>query len=280
MSRALEDGFGDILRKARFGLGLEQSKLAERTRLTSEAINRFEAGLRVPTDEEAERLAEALGLGVKAFQRIVNGWTPLGEVDPSPYTIRTFRFPQMDSNGYLVQGGNIQTSLFVDPGERAEDLIDACTQAGGLDAILVTHSHSDHVDALLDLLSRFPEAVVVGHEKALRRLPLPEGTKRQAVAGDGGVQIGAVDLEVWEAPGHSDDGVIFILGPIAFTGDTLFAGSLGRSAQGPVTYERLIASAERLLTLPGETLLFPGHGPATTVALEATHNPFLAREGR
>lgn len=279
VSRALEDGFGDILRKARFGLGLDQTKLAEITGLTADTINRFEAGLRTPTDAEAERLARALGLGVEAFKAIIHGWVP-PEIDTGPYAVRTFRFASMDSNGYLVTGGGIATSLFVDPGDRPDELIAACIQSGGLDAVLVTHSHSDHVQALPELVNRFPEALVVGHEKALRRLALPGEVKAVAVTRDERVPIGSFELEVWESPGHSDDGVVFIAGNIAFTGDTLFAGSLGRSAQGPVTYERLLRSAQRLLALDERTVLLPGHGPVTTVALESVHNPFLAREGR
>lgn len=274
LALALEDGFHDILKKARYGLGLDPNKVAQAAAISTSQIEAFESGSKTPSDRQTEALAKALDLNGWALWAIVQGWGPEASIDLSPYQVQTFRFPKMDSNGYVLTGPGIQTALLVDPGDRADDLIAACRAAGGLGGILLTHTHFDHIEALSDVVRQFPDVPIVVHEKGAANLP--DTGNVTLVAQDTLIELAGTQLQIWTAPGHSDDGLLIRLGNLVFTGDTLFAGSLGRSAQGPATYRDLLASARRLLSLPPQTRLLPGHGPVTTVALESTYNPFIA----
>ena len=76
-------------------------------------------------------------------------------------------------------------------------------------------------------------------------------------------------------PGHTPGSCCYHAGPVCFTGDTLFAGSLGVACRYPGGYQDIIRSAAKLMELPNDTILLPGHGPATTVREEKEHNPFI-----
>ncbi len=90
------------------------------------------------------------------------------------------------------------------------------------------------------------------------------------------LRFGPIQLEVRHAPGHSPGGVVFVGQDIAFVGDCVFAGSIGRTdLPGGDTGTLLRSIRERILTLPAQTILYTGHGPTTTVAREAASNPFL-----
>lgn len=275
MTLPLEDEYSDVLKKARYGLGLSLAEAAGRAGVAEARLAAFESGSARPEEVEAHAVARALGLSGAAFWGLVQGWRP-PRVDFAPYTVETVRFPQMGANGYVVSRAGVQGAIVIDPGGRVDRLVASCRAAGGLCAILLTHTHFDHVEALPHLVERFPGVPVVVHERGLGRLQA--AANWHSVRGDARCRFGPYELEIWEAPGHSDDGLVILLDTLAFTGDTLFAGSLGRSAQGPATYGALLASARRILSLPQSTRLLPGHGPATTVALEARHNPFLAGE--
>lgn len=158
-----------------------------------------------------------------------------------------------------------------------------------------THGHADHIYANKLLRETWPEmAIACGKEDAallespFRNLsplmaawiksPKPD---RLLVEGDR-IELGASVFEVIETPGHSPGGISLYSEsgpdgtPVVFTGDALFAGSIGRTDFPGARHETLVRSIrEKLLSLPGQTRVYPGHGPTTTIDLEGRTNPFL-----
>lgn len=163
--------------------------------------------------------------------------------------------PDWLSNAYLVAGRPGGTAVFVDSGAPLEPLLRA-VEAHELTPthLLVTHSHGDHT---------------AGNETLRRRFGL-ELVER---AGDR-FQTGELSIELLPTPGHSADSLSFLVnGSACFSGDTLFAGSVGGSGSGFVELRRSIM--EVLLALPPETRILPGHSDETSVAEEWERNPFV-----
>jgi len=136
----------------------------------------------------------------------------------------------------------------------------------------VTHSHQDHIAALGDIRARFPTA----HLHTGSKNAPPQHRNR---ANDF-VHLGSLRITNRDTPGHAPDGVTYIVGNwpddaphVAFVGDAIFAGSMGRGNQSWELARQKVR--EQILTLPAETLLCPGHGPLTTVAGEKANNPFF-----
>jgi len=184
--------------------------------------------------------------------------------------------------------------LLIDPGGEA-DLIVARLRHLGLrpELIVNTHGHADHIGANADLKRSFPDlAIAVGRADApllgspVRNLAVFFGrwTKSppaERLLGDGDVvEAAGVRLLVRELPGHTRGHICLLAEEetptVVFCGDTLFAGSVGRTDLPGGSRRQLLAGIEGvLLSLPPETILYPGHGPATTVGVERAHNPFL-----
>jgi glyoxylase-like metal-dependent hydrolase (beta-lactamase superfamily II) len=179
--------------------------------------------------------------------------------------------------------------VVIDPGAEPERIVSALDAWGAApDAILLTHAHLDHVTAVGGLVERYScpvylhpadlelyraapqQALMFGLQVGPQ--PLPD-----MVLSDGQrLAFGAIRLQVHHAPGHSPGGVVFEGHGIAFVGDCVFAGSIGRTDLPGGDTETLLASIrEQILTLPGHTVLHSGHGPSTTVEREAASNPFL-----
>jgi len=268
----LEDEFGDIVRKARTGLGISLDQLAQSTGIERETLVAFEAYERTPSREESDTLAGRLGLGRDALWGVASGsYSPRRMRAPFGLELLSFIFPGMDSKGYAIRWVDSGVTLFVDPGGSASEIVEALESRGWtLDAILVTHGHSDHVAGLKGLRERFPVPVFAARGEWT-------GEGLVDVTGLESVEVRGVRVRVIPCPGHTPQSVSFAAGGVAAVGDTLFAGSLGGAYQGPRFYGELLKSARRILELPDETVLLPGHGPATTVAAEKIHNPFLAR---
>lgn len=279
-----EDDFCDILRKARFGRGVSVGALAAATGVPPGRIEALESGESSPPParSEVEALARALGLGEAALWHAAAGLRRPAIVEgllPLSWELRRFTFPGLNSNGYILADRAAGAALLVDPGGLTPEFMEAVTEpCVPLRAVLITHGHSDHVEALPWVRERLPGVPVVAHPLTVRSLGI-RGPVCVPQSEDE-LQFDGIRVQVWFTPGHSADGLCFRVGPAVFVGDTLFAGSLGRSERGPATYAHLLKSARRLLDLPAATVLLPGHGPPTTVAAEATGNPFLtSRDG-
>lgn len=270
----LEDEFGDVVRKARQGLGLSVEELARATGIEPEALVSMEGYRRAPTRAESDALARRLGLAAEPLWAIAGGrYAPAVSAWPAGLEIVTFTFAPMNSHGYLVRHKASGACFLVDPGGDARGILTAVEAQGGtLSAVLLTHGHADHVGALEAVLRR-AQAPVVAHPREW------SGPGLRPVEGDAELSFGDCTVRVLHTPGHTEGGLSFVLDGAAFVGDTLFAGSLGGPLRGSGWYERLLESGRRLVSLPGKTVLLPGHGPATTAALERENNPFLARGG-
>jgi len=277
----LEDEFGDIIRKARTGLGLPLEEAARRAGLDAPRLAELESYAQAPDRSVSDALSQALGLGAEQLWAIAAGRYAPGAVSaPAGLQVRTFTFTAMNANGYVAAGPGGE-AFIVDPGGDGDRLLEAVQAEGWrLTAVLITHTHADHV-ADLEKVCRDRRVPVFVSPEGLGALPPGIGAEGAA---DGRIlRLGeGLAIRVMATPGHSPDGLCFVVEPeeggagCAFVGDTLFAGSLGGPHRGSEGYARLLASARRIMELPPETVLFPGHGPPTRVADERRWNPFLA----
>lgn len=206
--------------------------------------------------------------------------------------VRCFEGGPFQENAYLVSCPVTGRAAAVDPGGGTPALLEAVARDGlDLEAILLTHAHLDHVDGIPGVRQQFPDVPVYLHPRdrpiydaapeqaALFGLPapdLPPETRDLKV----GVpfRIGEVTLDVRLAPGHAPGHVLFLSRSLeaALVGDVIFRGSIGRTdLPGGDTATLLNSIREEILTLPGETRLYPGHGPDTTVEMERRSNPFV-----
>jgi glyoxylase-like metal-dependent hydrolase (beta-lactamase superfamily II) len=208
--------------------------------------------------------------------------------------IRTFVLGSFGVSAYLVAEGT--DAVLVDAPEGSEAIIRSCDARGLAPRILVnTHGHFDHIAANAALKARWPEmTLAIGTADAamltspLRNLGAVFGLWVKSPAADrrledgDRLEAGAVVLEVIATPGHSKGGISLYLAqgpdgtPAVFTGDTLMAGGVGRTDFPGASPKTLLESIRtRLLTLPPQTLVYPGHGGATTVGAEARTNPYV-----
>lgn len=208
--------------------------------------------------------------------------------------IKTFYFNPIRVCCYVVWD-DTGTCVFIDPGcygdrelQRLKDFV-ADNQLHP-DKILLTHGHFDHILGV-DAVARtwnievwihpadHAQMVRSGQWCAQLGLAFKPYTGILHDLADGGtISFGETELKVIETPGHTQGGVCFLCekDQVLFAGDTLFAGSIGRTDHPGGDYDQLIASIDRkLMTLDGDITVLPGHGPATSIGYERATNPFL-----
>ena len=203
------------------------------------------------------------------------------------------------ANCYVVGCTGTKEGVVIDPGTMdTDDTRELADEVRGLGLhivnILNTHGHPDHVSGNDYLKVAVGGEVLIHQLDALKLTDPVRNASRMfgmdmavsppdEVIKDGDViRFGKQALTVAHTPGHSSGGVVFVGDGFVFTGDTLFAGSIGRSDlpdssdEGTNAYDVLIASInEKLMTLPDETVVLSGHGPASTIGRERNTNPFL-----
>jgi hydroxyacylglutathione hydrolase len=272
---ALEDDPSDLLRKAQRGNRLDDAELAHRTGLDAMAIAAWKRGDGVPTEDQARALAVVLRLDPGKFaDAAARRWYPGAELPPD---VRHHPHDPHPSNGYLFFLQDGKTAALVDPAGYPQTLLRAVNEGPyALRYILVTHKHADHCDATADVARAFPDAQIVMHKAdahaigdlAHRALPVVDGD--ELPFGDDAA------IRMIHTPGHTDGSSCFLFRETVFSGDTLFAGSVGGIFADVATYDDLLASVKfKLFSLGDHTVVMPGHGPPTTIAQERAHNPFF-----
>ena len=191
------------------------------------------------------------------------------------------------TNCYLVYGEEDKEAVVIDPGAEARKIIEAIKLFElRPNYILNTHGHIDHIGANAKLKAEFNVPVMLsekdldlyfnpgfGLKHVLKKQPRPDYFLQE----DDIINFGTNCLKVIETPGHTPGGISFLAPGKVFCGDTLFSGSIGRTDLLGGSFNQLLTSIkEKLLSLAPGTVVYPGHGPLSTIGNEKANNPFLS----
>lgn len=271
MSIPIEDGPSDIVRKAMTGLGLRDHRLEELSGADEATVAALKSGRADAVT--VRRLAPHLGLDAEKLIRLAAGYpapppAPAGLV-ALELACPTPAWPGMTTNAYVVHAPGDTRCLVVDTGTNPAAIISEIRRRKlSPEAILLTHGHFDHADGLPALRAEFGDPPAFAHpaDAIPRTFPAEAGAI---------VAAGPLRLVARATPGHTEGGLSWVAENLAFafTGDALFAGSVGGAPRRLA--EALAAVRRELLSLPGAAVFAPGHGPLTTAATELEHNPFF-----
>ena len=273
----LEDDFSDVLRKAQRGTGVTSAQLAQRTGIAAVDIDGWTRGEGVASDDQARALAPGLRLDPGKFADLAaQRWHPHVAL---PANVRHHPHDPHPSNGYLFFLEDGKTAALIDPAGLPSTLMRAVNEGPyTLRYILITHKHADHCDATADVARAYPHAEIVMHRSdaraigglAKRALPIVDGD--ELPFGD------HAGIRMLHTPGHTDGSSAFLFRSTLFTGDTLFAGSVGGAFGDVSGYDDILASIQfKMFALDDATVVMPGHGPPSTIGEEKAHNPFFLR---
>lgn len=188
------------------------------------------------------------------------------------------------ANCYILMDEETKEAVVLDPGGDVDDIEKALNILGAkVKYILLTHGHFDHTTGVDGLQAITKAQVAIGiadNEMILKEVqyygPFIEGGAHITLNNGDTLTFGKSNLKILHTPGHTPGGVCFQTENMVFSGDTLFKGSVGRSDLAGGDGEALIRSIkEKLMVLPKETIVYPGHGPSTTIGDEEIYNPFL-----
>ena len=273
MSTGLEDELGDILQKARDGKSWTPYELALAVGLKLDEVRRIERYEWIPPEETITRLAEVLDLDGPALSAIAhNTWhpkEPAGDPGFDLVCLNVF-MGAYPVKCYLLRCKQTNETAIVDTGANPEAIIEKAREMKVRPSkIFLTHAHPDHAWGLDLLVKEFQCPTWIDAQE-----PRPDGTDDfQFVKGDETIALGNLNVRVIATPGHTPGGVSYRINRTILSGDTIFAGSMGRAnSSWPDLYRSI---TQTLFSFSDDTALHPGHGPATTVGEEKQHNPFF-----
>ena len=269
---ALEDNVGDIIGKAQRGLRISDSELAKKAGVGGDQLRKIRNG---KFDEASLRaIAPVLDLDADALVDVGAGnWQPGKLKDLDGLAQFSTSYGGMLVNSYLLWDPDTKDAAAFDTGADCAPMLRRATQESlKVKFILLTHAHADHVADLPRLREETGASVYVSaREPVPGAEPIEEGKH---------FRLGNLDIESRLTWGHSPWGITYVITgrarPVAIVGDSLFAGSMGG---GNISYQDAVRNnLEKILTLPDETIICPGHGPMTSVGEEKVHNPFFAHK--
>lgn len=196
-------------------------------------------------------------------------------------TIQVVQVPFIGTNCYLVMDEETKKGAIIDPGDGAESICNAVKQMGMVpEVIFLTHAHYDHTGAVAQLRQEYPEIPVYLH--AADAVKTQKGDflmpdVGETVSYDEGdeVFVGNMAFRVMHTPGHTAGSVVLDTGEVLFTGDTLFAGSCGRTDLPGGSPDLMAKSLKRLAQMEGDRQVLPGHEGFSTLAKERTDNYWI-----
>lgn len=271
----LEDHAGDVIAKSRKMKSLSAGTVAEAAGWTVDELSSYEDDGILHEDPNWNAVANLLDLDARKLESVAKGWEPAAPVLDAWREFRqiTTTGPTMDVHAYLIWDEATKEAAIFDTGFDPQPIFEII-EAEGLQPLylFITHMHGDHVAGLEAIREKFPKIKLRTDSKTA---PVSCRNRREDF-----LQIGSLRVTNRDTPGHADDGVTYVVGNFpedapnaAIVGDAIFAGSMG----GAPTAGALAKSKvkEQILTLPGATLICPGHGPLTTVGEEKANNPFF-----
>lgn len=269
MALSLEDLHEDILGKAMRGLGIGKNEMASRLDVKRSDVENVLAG--VVNYGLISTMAKELDLDAEKLLRSVRR-----EYCPTPLIINGLRqfnlpFGDMLVNAFVVWDKVSGNAWIFDTGTDAQPILNLIEEEKlNVDAIFLTHTHRDHIACLGELCEKTGNPKVFVHQLELldKCDPIAEGFC---------LSMNSLSITAKHTHGHSAGGLTYVIDglerPIAIVGDAIFAGSMGG---GMISYaDALRTNREKIMTLPDEAVLCPGHGPMTTVGEEKRNNPFF-----
>ena len=196
--------------------------------------------------------------------------------------VKVLQVGPIGTNCYLLEDEKAHVAAVIDPGDEAGRILQVI-EDDGMDVkyILLTHGHYDHTTAVPELHQALPQAEIYIHKAdangaGSRLFPLAGQIPDLKFYDEGdALTLGELTIQVLHTPGHSKGSVTLKVGDVLFCGDTLFAGSCGRTDLAGGSYDEIMASLKKLGELPGDCHVCPGHDVTSTLERERRSNPFL-----
>ena len=196
--------------------------------------------------------------------------------------VKVLQVGPIGTNCYLLEAETAHVAAVIDPGDEAGRILQVIKDDGvDVKYILLTHGHYDHTTAVPELHQALPQAEIYIHKAdangaGSRLCPLAGQIPDLKFYDEGdALTLGELTIQVLHTPGHSKGSVTLKVGDVLFCGDTLFAGSCGRTDLAGGSYDEIMASLKKLGELPGDCHVCPGHDVTSTLDRERRSNPFL-----
>ena len=196
--------------------------------------------------------------------------------------VKVLQVGPIGTNCYLLEDEKAHVAAVIDPGDEAGRILQVIKDDGvDVKYILLTHGHYDHTTAVPELHQALPQAEIYIHKAdangaGSRLFPLAGQIPDLKFYDEGdALTLGELTIQVLHTPGHSKGSVTLKVGDVLFCGDTLFAGSCGRTDLAGGSYDEIMVSLKKLGELPGDCHVCPGHDVTSTLERERRSNPFL-----